>query len=103
MQMDRAFNQIQHNFERSNKKRFACSHCGKTWVEIIGIFAGNSDGQEDTYFHMGQESEECQNCKFRVRSCPACSSKDVYEINFPFDKTQNSPLSFDRIRIVSNS
>lgn len=101
--MDKAFSQIEHNIEKSIKKRFACSHCGKTWVEIVGVFAGNIDGQEVTYFQMGQESEECQNCKFRVRSCPACSSKDVYEISFPSNSTQNSPLSFDSIRIVSNS
>jgi hypothetical protein len=33
-----------------------------------------------------------------------CDSKDVYEINFSTKNTvQDSPLSFDRIRIVSKT
>ena len=101
--LEKVFDQGEHNFERGLKKRFACSHCGKTWVEIVGLFAGKIDGQEDMFFQIGQESEVCQNCKFRIRSCPTCGSKDVYEINFLSDNAQDSPLSFDRIRIVSNT
>jgi hypothetical protein len=101
--MEKAVIQIQHKFRRGSKKRFACSHCGKTWVEIVGLFAGNTDEKEDTYFRIGQESEECQNCEHRSRTCPACSSKDIYQISFSADVTQNSLMSFDRIRIVSNT
>ncbi len=100
MRLEEAINQVEHNLEGALKKRFACSHCGKTWVEIVGVFASNIDGQEDTYLHVGEESEVCQNCKYNIRSCPACGSKDAYEINFPLDIAQNAPLSFDRIRIV---
>ena len=85
------------------KKRFACAHCGKTWVEIVGVFAGNIEGQEDTYFQVGEESAACQSCRFRQRSCPTCGSKDAYEINFPTNQAQDSPLSFNRIRIVSKT
>ncbi len=103
MRLEKALNQVEHNFEGGLKKRFACSHCGKTWVEIVGLFAVNVNGQDDVYFQTGTESEACQNCKFNVRSCPACGSKDAYEINFPSNGTQDSPLSFDRIRIVSKT
>jgi transcription elongation factor Elf1 len=99
MRLEKVFDQVEHNFEVGLKKRFACAHCGKTWVEIVGLFAGNIDGQEDMYFQLGMESEVCQNCKYRIRSCPACGSKDAYEINFSND-AQDAPLSFDGIRIV---
>jgi transposase-like protein len=104
MRLENAFNQVEHNLEGYLKKRFACSHCGKTWVEIVGgLFAGNIDGQDDVYLHFGEESEACQSCKFRIRSCPSCGSKDAYEINFTSKNTHDSPLSFDRIRIVSKT
>ena len=102
MQLEKAISQIENTLEGCLKKRFACSHCGMTWVEIVGVFAGRVDGQEDVYLHVGEESEACQNCKLRIRSCPVCGSKDAYEVNFPLKETQNTPLSFDRIRIVSN-
>ncbi len=103
MQLEEALSQVERKFESGLKKRFACSHCGKTWVEIVGIFVGNLYGKEDTYLQIGQESDVCQGCKFRIRSCPSCGSKDAYEINFPSDAPRDSPLSFDVIRIVSNS
>jgi transcription elongation factor Elf1 len=103
MRLEKALEQVEHNIEDGLKKRFACSHCGKTWVEIVGLFAINSEGQEDLYFHAGNESEVCQNCKFNLRSCPACGSKDAYEINFASNNAQDSPLSFDHIRIVSKT
>jgi hypothetical protein len=103
MRLEKALEQVEHKFERGLKKRFACSHCGKTWVEIVGLFTVNTEGQEDTCLQIGKESEACQNCKFNIRSCPACGSKDAYEINFPSKTTQDSPLSFDRIRIVSKT
>jgi hypothetical protein len=102
MQMEEALNQFEHKFEGSPKKRFACSHCGKTWVEIVGVFSLNTGSQEDVYFRLGDESETCQNCAFRVRTCPACGSKDAYEINLP-SAAQEEPLSFNRIRIVSKT
>lgn len=101
MRLEKVFDQVEQKFEGDVKKRYACSHCGKTWVEIVGLFAGSIDGHDETYFQLGMESEACQNCKFRVRSCPACASKDVYEVNFPATGAHDSPLSFDRIRIVS--
>jgi transposase-like protein len=101
MQSSKAFEQVEHKFEHAIKKRFACSHCGKTWVEIIGSFSRRIDGGEDIYFQIGQESEACQNCKFRIKSCPSCGSNDAYEINFPSDTPDS--LSFDHIRIVSNT
>jgi len=103
LELMKALDQVGNKFKQGLKKRFACSHCGKTWVELVGLFAGNIDGQADTYFQIGQESEACQNCKFGARTCPACGSKDAYEINFPSENDQNSPVSFDRIRIVHTS
>ncbi len=100
MQFEEALSQIERKFEGGLKKRFACSHCGKTWVEIVGIFSANLNDQEDAYFRLGNEDETCQNCKFRVRTCPACGSQGVYEINFPY-ADKEAPLSFNRIRIVS--
>ncbi len=101
LRLEKAISQVEQHLEGSLKKRFACSNCGKTWVEITGVFAGSIDGNEDVYFQVGEESEFCQNCRFRTRSCPACGSKDAYEINFPLTNAQNTPLSFDRIRVVS--
>ncbi len=103
MRLENAISQVEHNLEKSLKKRFACPHCGKTWVEIVGVFTGNINGQQDMYFHVAEESEVCQNCKFRIRSCPTCGSKDAYEISFPLNNAQNTPLSFDRIRVVSKT
>ncbi len=103
MQSEKGLEQVERYFEGGLKKRFACAHCGKTWVEIVGVFAVNALGHEDMYFQLGGESEICQGCKFRIKSCPACGSKDAYEINFPSNNPENSPLSFDSIRIVNNS
>ena len=103
MQLEKALEQVEHKFESVLKKRFACPHCGKTWVEIVGLFTVNKEGHEDTYLQIGKESEGCQNCKFNNRSCPSCGSKDAYEINFSSKNAQTSPLSFDRIRIISKT
>ncbi len=103
MRLEEAMSQVEHKIENSFKKRFACPHCGKTWVEIVGIFAANMEGQDDVYLQLGNESEICQSCKFSVRSCPSCGSKDAYEIRFPSASAQDSPLSFDRIRIVNRT
>ncbi len=103
MELQKALEQTGHNFEGVLKKRFACSHCGKTWVEIVGLFVINKEAQEDLYFQIGNESAECQNCKYNLKSCPSCGSNNAFEINFESDNDQNSPLSFDRIRTVSKS
>jgi hypothetical protein len=104
MRLEEAFSQIEHKIDRDVKKRFACSHCGKTWVEIVGLFAGKIEGTTEIFFQLGQESEICQNCKFKINSCPTCGSKDTYEISFSSDSSiHDSPLSFDRIRIVSSN
>jgi len=103
MRLENILEQFKCNIEEEHKKRFACAHCGKTWVEIVGLFAGNLEGQEDVYFRVGQDFEICRNCKFSVRSCPACGSSDAYEISFPSNVHPDSPLSFNRIRIVSKT
>ncbi len=100
--MEEALSQIEQKIESGLKKRFACSHCGKTWVEIVGIFPININNQEGVYFRLGDESEFCQNCKNRVRTCPSCGSKDAYEISF-LSTAQESPLSFNQIRTISNA
>jgi hypothetical protein len=99
--MENIFEYFKNDVEEQHKKRFACAHCGKTWVEIVGLVAGNVEGQEDVYFRIGQDSDICRNCKFSVRSCPTCGSNDAYEISFPSNENPDSPLSFNRIRIVS--
>ncbi|MCW4028053.1 MAG: hypothetical protein NWE92_00190 [Candidatus Bathyarchaeota archaeon] len=103
MRLEEVFNKTERNFEQVLRKRFTCAHCGKTWVELKGLFSKKKEGQEDIYIQASPESEVCQHCKFRTQSCPACHSTDVYEITFPSDDTQDTPLSFDRIRIVSKS
>jgi ribosomal protein S27AE len=102
MRLEEALNQVGHKFASEHKRRYACSHCGKTWVELVGLFSGNIEGQEDIYFRIGEETETCQHCRFNSKTCPACGSKDAYEINFPTN-LQESPLSFNQIRIVSKT
>ncbi len=83
------------------KKRFACAHCGRTWVELVGLVGGLKDGKEDLYFQIGAESEVCQTCRFRLRACPKCGSKDAYEIKFALNSSDDVPLSFEGIRTIS--
>jgi transcription elongation factor Elf1 len=102
MRLEEAINQVEQKLDSNLKKRFACAHCGKTWAEIVGFFSFDVENQEEVYFRLGDQPEVCQNCKFGVRTCPACGSSDAYEINFP-PVPQESPLSFNRIRIVSKT
>ncbi|XHH10105.1 MAG: hypothetical protein ACFCUE_05590 [Candidatus Bathyarchaeia archaeon] len=102
MRLEEALNRVGHKFGNEHKKRYACAHCGKTWVELVGLFSGNIEGQEDIYLRLGEESENCQHCKFNSKTCPACGSKEAYEINFP-SSLQDTPLSFNQIRIVSKT
>ncbi len=99
MRIKEALERADNRFENGLRKRFACSQCGKIWTEIVGLFAATTNGQE-VLVRVGTESEVCQTCRYRMRSCPDCDSKDVYEINFP--SNSDSPLSFDGIRLVSN-
>lgn len=102
MQLEEAVNQVSHKFGSNLRKRYACCHCGKTWVELVGLFSGNIEGHEEVYFRLGEESEACKHCKYNSKTCPACGSKDTYEINFP-SNMQEAPLSFNQIRVVSKT
>ncbi len=82
------------------KKRFACAHCGSTWIELVGLAVGQKDGIEDICLRIGQESENCQTCRFRSRECHKCGSQDVYEIRFSEEVLLEAPLSFKVIKTV---
>ena len=86
--------------EGLTKKRFACAHCGTTWIELVGLVVGHKDGNEDLCLQIGMESESCQHCRFRFRECHECGSKDVYEISFPKEVFADIPLSFKSIKKV---
>ncbi len=103
MRLKEALEQVENNFQSGLKRRFACSHCGKTWVEIVGVFMGNIEGEDDFTLRAGTESDVCQTCRYKMRSCPECGSKDAYEINFSSAEKKDSPLSFSGIRIVSST
>jgi hypothetical protein len=103
MRLKEALEKVEHYSQSGLKKRFACSHCGKTWVEIVGVFVGKIEGEDDFSLRAGTESEVCQTCRFRTRSCPECGSKDAYEINFSSAETKDAPFSFSGIRVVSNT
>jgi transposase-like protein len=64
------------------KRRYACSHCGKTWIELTGLFVVRRKGVEEVYLRLGVEVDNCQMCKFQPVECPECSSKSVYETDF---------------------
>jgi hypothetical protein len=102
MRLEETLSQVEQKVESNLRKRFACSNCGNTWVEIVGLLTADLSGQENVYFRLGDESENCRICKHRIRTCPTCGSNDAYEINFP-SNAKESPLSFSRIRIVSKA
>jgi len=83
------------------KKRFACAHCGNTWIELVGLVVWHKDGNKDVCLRIGMESENCQTCRFRSRECQKCGSKDVYEIRFLEEIPEEAPLSFKYIKKVS--
>jgi transposase-like protein len=68
--------------EKLERKRFACSNCGNTWIELVGMVVVHKEGDEDLCLLVGIESENCPTCRSRPRRCPECGSKDVYEIKF---------------------
>ena len=84
------------------KKRFTCIHCGKTWIEFVGVVVGQKDGSEDLYLRIGTESENCFACKWRALKCEACNANDVYEVTFPKEIHEGIPLSFKTIKKVAN-
>lgn len=87
--------------EELTKKRYACAHCGSTWIELIGLVVGRKDGNEDLCLRIGMESETCETCRMKARECQRCGSKDVYEIRFANEVDNGVPLSFKGIRRVS--
>jgi len=86
--------------EELTRKRFACAHCGSTWIEFVGLVVGRRDGNEDLCLRIGMESENCQTCRMQARECQKCGSKDVYEIRFAEEINNDVPLSFKGIRRV---
>jgi len=103
MKLKEALQEIENrdSTEELTKKRFACAHCGKTWVELVGLVIGRKDGKEDLCLRIGMESENCQTCRMQARECQECGSKDVYEIRFAEEVSEEVPLSFKGIRTVS--
>jgi len=88
--------------EELAKKRFACAHCGTTWIELVGLVIGRKDGKEDLCLRIGMESETCETCRMKARECQECGSKDVYEIRFAEEVSEEDyPMSFKGIRTVS--
>ena len=83
------------------KKRFACVHCGNTWIELVGLAVWHKDGNENLCLRIGMESEICQTCRFRSRECQECGSKDVYEIRFSEEVSEEVPLGFKAIKKVN--
>jgi hypothetical protein len=86
--------------EDLTKKRFACAHCGTTWTELVGLIQVHNGGNEDLYLRIGMEPEACQMCRLQARECQKCGSREVYEINFSKEVTEQTPLNFKNIRIV---
>ena len=85
--------------EELTKKRFACANCGITWIEIVGLVTGRTEGKEDVCLRIGMESEACQVCRMNTRQCQKCASKDVYELRFE-EGISETPLNFKSIRTV---
>ena len=83
------------------KKRFSCIHCGKTWIEFVGVIVGCKEGCEDMCLRIGMESENCFACRWRPRKCENCNTADVYEITFPTDFPVETSLSFKSIKKVA--
>jgi len=84
-----------------SKKRVACAQCGSTWIELVGLIVGHKEGSEDLCLRIGMESEICQTCRFRPLECQECGSKDVYEIRFAEEISEEVPLFFRGIKKVS--
>jgi len=99
MKLKEAIKEMEKRKSREDlkKKRFACSHCGNTWTELVGFVAAQNNGKEDFCLRLGMDSETCKTCGMQARECQNCGSKNVYEITLP----EEVPLSFKSIRKVS--
>lgn len=84
------------------KKRVTCIHCGKTWIEFVGLIVGHKEGFEDLCLRIGTESEKCFACRWRALKCEECNSNDVYEVTFPKEIHEETSLSFKTIKKVTN-
>ena len=89
------------SIEDLTKKRFACASCGSTWVELVGFVIGRKSGKEDLCLRIGMESDACQVCRMKTRTCQECGSKDTYEVRFE-KKISETPLKFKGIKIRGN-
>ena len=84
------------------KKRVTCIHCGKTWIEFVGVVVAQKEGFEDMYLRIGTESENCFACRWRVVKCENCNTNDVYEVAFPNKIHEEMSLCFKSIKKVAN-
>jgi 5-methylcytosine-specific restriction endonuclease McrA len=102
MKLEEIFQEMKNrgSTEELIKKRFACANCGITWIELVGLVVGHRDGKEDLYLRIGMESETCQVCRMKARECQECGSKDVYELRFAEEVSEEVPLSFKGMKIV---
>jgi len=94
--------QSRDSIEELTRKRFACANCGATWIEAVGLIVGRRSGREDMCLRIGLESEACQVCRMKTRTCQGCGSKDVYELRFEKDVSEN-PLNFKGITTVNKA
>jgi len=102
MKLKEALQEIEsrNSTEELTKKRFACAHCGITWIELVGLVVAQKDGSEDLCLRIGMESETCETCRMKARECQQCGSKDVYEIRFAEKVSEEVPLNFKGLRTV---
>ncbi len=102
MKLEEVFQELKNReaIEELTKKRFACANCGLTWVEAVGLVIGRRIGREDLYLRIGIESEACQVCRMKTRTCEKCGSRDVYEVRFEKDVSE-APMNFKGIRTVN--
>jgi len=102
MKLEEIFQEMKNrdSTEELVKKRFACANCGITWIELVGLVIGHRDGKEDLCLRIGMESETCQVCRMKARECQQCGSKDVYELKFEEEVSEEVPLNFKGIKIV---
>ena len=102
MKLEEIFQEMKNraSTEELIKKRFACANCGITWIELVGLVIGHKDGKEDLCLRIGMESETCQFCRMKAREYQECGSKDVYELKFEEEVSEEVPLNFKGIKIV---
>jgi len=101
MKLEEVLQEIRNrdSIEELTRKRFACANCGATWVEAVGLVVGRRTGREDLCLRIGMESEACQVCRMKTRTCQGCGSRDVYELRFEKEVSEN-PMNFKDIKTV---